>query len=164
LLVAGAGIGLALTPLNTAAMNAIRRIQHGAAAGILITMSGLGATFGIALTGAFFQTAQDSKSDQLLSKLNIGLTEAQERTLSGLLAGSSDAQAELHTFPKPQQDAITHALKQGFTDGLGQVMWLSLGVAIAGMIVVALIMQRSAPVPDEDEIEVEGIEAAEAHA
>jgi len=43
-------------------------------------------------------------------------------------------------------------------------MWLSLGVAIAGMIVVALVMQRSAPVPDEDEIEVEGIEAAEAHA
>jgi len=164
LLVAGAGIGLALTPLNTAAMNAIRRIQHGAAAGILITMSGLGATFGIALTGAFFQTAQDSKSDQLLSKLNIGLTEAQERTLSGLLAGSSEAKTELHTFPKPQQDAITHALKQGFTDGLGQVMWLSLGVAIAGMIVVALVMQRSAPVPDEDEIEVEGIEAAEAHA
>ena len=160
LLVAGAGVGLALTPLNTAAMNAIRRIQHGAAAGILVTMSGLGATFGVALSGAFFQSVQDSKSDELLSKLNIGLTEAQERTLSGLLAGSPEATAELHTFPPGQQAAIKGALTQGFTDGLDTVMWLSLGITVAGLVVVALVMQRSAPIPDEEEIEeIVGAEA-----
>jgi MFS family permease len=162
LLVAGAGVGLALTPLNTAAMNAIRRIEHGAAAGVLVTMSGIGATFGVALSGSFFQSVQDSKTDELLSKLGIGLTEAQERTLSGVLAGNPDALAELHTFPPGQQAAIKVALRQGFTDGLGVVMWLSLGVAVAGMIVVALVMQRSAPVPDEEEDMA--LEAAEAHA
>jgi MFS family permease len=162
LLVAGAGVGLALTPLNTAAMNAIRRIEHGAAAGVLVTMSGIGATFGVALSGSFFQSVQDSTTDELLSKLGIGLTEAQERTLSGVLAGNPDALAELHTFPPGQQAAIKVALKQGFTDGLGVVMWLSLGVAVAGMIVVALVMQRSAPVPDEEEDMA--LEAAEAHA
>ena len=77
----GGGVGLALTPLNTAAMNAIRRIEHGAAAGVLVTMSGIGATFGVALSGSFFQSVQDNKSDELLSKLGIGLTEAQEQTL-----------------------------------------------------------------------------------
>ena len=162
LLVAGGGVGLALTPLNTAAMNAIRRIEHGAAAGVLVTMSGIGATFGVALSGSFFQSVQDNKSDELLSKLGIGLTEAQEQTLSGLLAGNPDAIAELRTFPPGQQVAIKHALEQGFTDGLGVVMWLSLGVAVAGMIVVALVMQRSAPIPDEEEDLA--LEAAEAHA
>jgi EmrB/QacA subfamily drug resistance transporter len=159
MLVAGAGAGLALTPLNTAAMNAIRRAEHGAAAGILVTMGGIGATFGVALSGSFFQTVKDHKSDELLSKLNIGLTESQERTLDGLLAGSPEATAELHKFPPGQQVAIKHALRHGFTEGLSTVMWLSLGITVAGMILVALVMQRSAPIPDEEELEA--IEAAE---
>jgi len=125
-------------------------------------MSGIGATFGVALSGSFFQSVEDSKSDELLSKLGIGLTEAQEQTLTGVLAGNPDALAELHTFPPAQQVAIKHALEQGFTDGLGVVMWLSLGVAVAGMILVAVVMQRSAPIPDEEEDVM--LEAAEAHA
>jgi EmrB/QacA subfamily drug resistance transporter len=162
LLVAGAGVGLALTPLNTAAMNSIRRIEHGAAAGVLVTMSGIGATFGVALSGSFFQSVQDSKSDEFLSKLGIGLTEAQEKTLNGVLAGNTDALNELHTFPPGQQVAIKHALIRGFTEGLGVVMWLCLGIAVAGMVLVALVMQRSAPIPDEEEDLA--LEAAEAHA
>jgi hypothetical protein len=128
-------------------MNAIRRIEHGAAAGVLVTMSGIGATFGVALSGSFFQSVQDSTTDELLSKLGIGLTEAQERTLSGVLAGNPDALAELHTFPPGQQAAIEVALKQGFTDGLGVVMWLSLGVAVAGMIVVRWSCSALRPCP-----------------
>jgi hypothetical protein len=132
-------------------MNAIRRIEHGAAAGVLVTMSGIGATFGVALSGSFFQSVGLNKSEELLSKLGIGLTTTQEQMLSGLLAGNPDAIAELRTFPPGEQVAIKHALTQGFTDGLGVVMWLSLGVAVAGMILVALVMQRSAPIPDEQE-------------
>jgi MFS family permease len=162
MLVAGAGVGLALTPLNTAAMNAIPRAKHGAAAGVLVTMSGLGATFGVALSGSFFQSVRDSTSDELLAKLGIGFTEAQERTLDGLLAGSSQATAELHTFPPGQQVAITHALRQGFTDGLSTVMWLSLAIAVAGMLLVAVVMQRAAPIPDEEEVEEIVAEAARA--
>ena len=162
LLVAGSGIGLALTPLNTAAMNAIRRVQHGAAAGILVTMSGLGATFGVALSGAFFQSAQDSKSDELLSQLGIALTEAQERTLDGLLAGSAQATAELQNFPPEQQKAITTALSNGFTNGLNTVMWLSLGVTVAGLVLVAFVMQRAEPIPDEQDVEEILAEAATA--
>jgi EmrB/QacA subfamily drug resistance transporter len=162
MLVAGAGVGLALTPLNTAAMNAIRRTEHGAAAGVLVAMSGLGATFGIALSGALFQSVKDSKSDRLLSGLGLHLSESTERTLEGLLAGAKSATTELHKFTLPQQAAIKHAIRQGFTDGLGTVMWLALGITMAGVIVVGLVMQRSAPIPDEEE--VIGIEAEEARA
>jgi EmrB/QacA subfamily drug resistance transporter len=150
-LLVGAGVGLALTPLNTAAMNAIRRREHGAAAGVLVTMSGIGATFGVALSGSLFQGRQDTKTDSLLSATHLGLYEAQERTLSGLLAGSKPALAALHRFPASAQAEITHAVRQGFTDGLGAAMWLALGITAAGMVLVALVMQRSAPVPEEDE-------------
>jgi EmrB/QacA subfamily drug resistance transporter len=160
MLILGAGVGLSLTPLNTAAMNAIRRAEHGAAAGILVTMSGLGATFGIAVSGALFQSIKDHKSDQLLSKIGLNLSDATERTLSGLLAGAKGAMTELKKFTAPQQDAITHADRQGFTDALGSVMWLSVGVTIAGAALVLLVMQRSGTVPDEEEvIELEAEEA-----
>ena len=118
-------------------------------------MSGIGATFGVALSGAFFQSVQDSKTDSLLTHVGNGihLTEAQERTLSGLLAGSDEAKALLHTFDPKQQSAIRHAVRQGYTDGLGVVMWLSLGITVAGLLLVAMVMQRSAPIPDEEEVE-----------
>jgi hypothetical protein len=150
MLVLGAGVGLCLTPLNTAAMNAIRRAEHGAAAGILVTMSGLGATFGIAVSGALFQSVKDDKSDDLLSKVGISI-ESSERKLEGVLAGAKDATTALHKFGRAQQEHIVHAIRQGFTDGLGSVMWLSLAVCIAGVILVLLVMQRSEPVPGEDE-------------
>jgi EmrB/QacA subfamily drug resistance transporter len=160
MLVLGGGVGLSLTPLNTAAMNAIRRVEHGAAAGVLVMMSGIGATFGVALSGAFFQSTQDSKSDSLLSRLGLHLSEASERKLSGLLAGADGAKAELHKFSPEQQTAIKHALRQGWTDGLGRVMWLSIGIVAAGILLAGLVMERSGPVPDEEEaIEIEAEEA-----
>jgi hypothetical protein len=71
----------------------------------------------------------------------------------------------LHTFPKPQQDAITNALTKGFTDGLNTVMWLSLGITVAGLVLVAFVMQRAEPIPDEgrtEELEEVVAEAATA--
>jgi EmrB/QacA subfamily drug resistance transporter len=150
MLVLGAGVGLSLTPINTAAMNAIRRAEHGAAAGILVTMSGLGATLGIAVSGALFQTVKDRKSDELLGKVGVNLSESTERELEGLLAGAKDATTELNKFAQSTQDQIVHAVRQGFTDGFTAVMWLSIAVTIAGAVVAAVVMQRSAPIPDEE--------------
>jgi nitrate/nitrite transporter NarK len=161
MLVIGAGVGLCLTPINTAAMNSIRRAEHGAAAGILVTMSGIGMIFGVAVSGALFQTVKDHKSDQLLSKVGVHLSEGTERTLEGLLAGANDATAALHKFGTSAQAAITHAVRQGFTDAFGAVMWLSLAVCIAGVVMVLLVMQRSAPIPDEEEEAGEMVAAVE---
>jgi hypothetical protein len=56
---------------------------------------------------------------------------------------------------------VTHACDpQGFADGLGDVMWLSVDVTVAGLVLVALVMERAAAIPDEEEIvEVEAEEA-----
>jgi EmrB/QacA subfamily drug resistance transporter len=160
MLLLGAGVGLCLTPINTAAMNVIRRAEHGAAAGILITMSGLGAVFGIAVSGALFQTVKDKKSDTLLSHAGVSI-ESSERKLEGLLAGAKDAMSALHKFGQHEQGLVRHAVRQGFTDALGSVMWLSLGVCVAGVVIVLLVMQRSAPIPGEEAEEGEILAAAE---
>jgi EmrB/QacA subfamily drug resistance transporter len=163
MLVIGAGVGLCLTPINTAAMNAIRRAEHGAAAGVLVTMSGLGMIFGVAVSGALFQQVKDQKTDELLAKVGVHLSEATERTLEGLLAGAHTANHALHRYSQSIQSAIEHAVRQGFTDAFGAVMWLSLAVCVAGVVAVLLVMQRSAPIPDEEE-EVTGARRQSRHA
>src|SRR5215211_2822440 len=54
----GFGIGFALTPMNLAAMNAVSRDHHGLASGMLVTLSGLGSTLGVAATGAVFRSSR----------------------------------------------------------------------------------------------------------
>jgi EmrB/QacA subfamily drug resistance transporter len=54
----GFGIGFSLTPMNLAAMNAVSRHHAGAASGMLVTLSGLGATLGVAAPRRALQLAQ----------------------------------------------------------------------------------------------------------
>ena len=68
----GFGIGLSLTPMNLAAMNAVSRDHAGAAAGILVTLSGLGSTLGVAITGAIFQQLQADRTVTLVEAAGVG--------------------------------------------------------------------------------------------
>ncbi|MDX6633020.1 MAG: hypothetical protein QOG09_775 [Solirubrobacterales bacterium] len=51
----GAGIALTMSPMSTAAMNAVEEAKAGIASGLLSMMRMVGGTFGVAATGAIFQ-------------------------------------------------------------------------------------------------------------
>jgi EmrB/QacA subfamily drug resistance transporter len=148
MLVLGAGLGLTITPLNMAAITAVSRAQAGLAAGLLTTIGGLGGVFGVALSGGVFQQRQDSKMDDLLAGSDLHLSNATERELLGILAGSSDALAELKKFPAAAQQQIQNAAHDSFVYGISNVMWLSAGVALACAVFTALVMRPSPP-PEE---------------
>src|SRR5262245_54315203 len=67
----GFGVGFALTPMNLAAMNAISRDHAGAAAGLLVTLSGLGATLGVAVTGALFNELNTERTITLVQERGV---------------------------------------------------------------------------------------------
>ena len=67
----GFGIGTALTPLNLAALNATPQRNHGTIAGVLSMIAGLGAMFGVALTGALFESLQTR--DTVTAAANQGI-------------------------------------------------------------------------------------------
>jgi EmrB/QacA subfamily drug resistance transporter len=52
----GAGIALTMSPMSTAAMNAVEESKAGIASGLLSMMRMVGGTFGVAATGALFQS------------------------------------------------------------------------------------------------------------
>ena len=83
--------------------------------------------------------------DKLLGETGPQLSESSQRTLTGLLAGSSKANDELAKFTGAAHDNIVRAVHDSFVFGIANVMWLSAGLAIATAIFTALFMRPTRP-------------------
>jgi hypothetical protein len=138
------GVGLAVTPLNAAALNTVPAAEHGQASGVLQTVSGLGG----ALSGVVFKDLQDERFRSSLVSAGVHVTTARERALDGLLARAKAAETELHRFPRTQAAHIVRALREGFVFALSTVMTLGAGIALGAAVVVALLVSRARPVDE----------------
>ena len=65
----GIGMAFVMSPMSTAAMNAVEQAKAGVASGILSMNRMVGGTFGVAVLGAMVATLGRSKIDQLLPAL-----------------------------------------------------------------------------------------------
>jgi EmrB/QacA subfamily drug resistance transporter len=73
----GLGMGLVMSPMSTAAMNAVDRTKAGAASGVLSMSRMVGSTFGVAIMGALVTVIGRSQ-------INSGLPHLSAATRSGL--------------------------------------------------------------------------------
>jgi MFS family permease len=153
------GIGMALTmsPMSTAAMNAVEPQKAGVASGILSMSRMVGGTFGVAALGALFQhLARNELSDSLAG---TGIGAAQQERLVNALGTASDGASLPPAAADAAHNAFIHALASG--------MWLSAGVAALG-VVFAFTLVGAKPVHHHDAATrpeaaaTEAIEAAEA--
>jgi EmrB/QacA subfamily drug resistance transporter len=144
----GLGIGAALTPLNLAALNAAPQRQHGAVGAVLVTLSGLGATFGVALTGALNQTLWDEDVVDAAASSGQEIDTAAADTLTGLLAGAPSATDELNMFPASEHEALTGAVREGYFDAFQASMILSTAIMAGGIVLALVLIRRRAPVDD----------------
>ncbi len=138
----GLGIGTALTPMNLAALGAMPQRNHGAVAAIITTLGGLGATFGVALSGAVFETLQTSRTVDEASSRGVQLTHNAARTLDGLLAGTPSATHALASYPASERASITAAVHHGFTSALGSTMRLSFALVVVGIVLTLVLIRR----------------------
>jgi MFS family permease len=123
-IVMGIGIALVMSPMSTAAMNAVAPEKSGVGSGILSMSRMVGATFGVAAIGALFQHLA---SDQLTRELaGTGITTAQRERIVDNLGSAGDATG----LPPQAADAAQHA----FIHALSSGMWLSAGVAALGAV------------------------------
>ena len=137
----GLGIGTALTPMNLAALGAVPQRNHGAVAAIITTLGGLGATFGVALSGAVFETLQTSRTVSEAADRGVHLTHSAASTLDGLLAGTPSATRALAGYPADQHASITAAVHHGFTSALGSTMRLSFAIVVFGIVLTLLLIR-----------------------
>jgi MFS family permease len=137
----GLGIGTALTPMNLAALGAMPQRNHGAVAAIITTLGGLGATFGVALSGAVFETFQTNRTVDEASARGVALSHSAARALDGLLAGTPSATKALASYPAGEHASITAAVHHGFTSALGSTMRLSFALVVLGIVLTLLLIR-----------------------
>jgi EmrB/QacA subfamily drug resistance transporter len=108
----GLGMGLIMSPMSTAAMNAVDRTKAGVASGILSMSRMVGGTFGVAVLGALVTALGKHKLGELLPQAGAA---TREHLASSLGAGASgrgspqvaDAMRESFVY------ALQHSLKLG---------------------------------------------------
>jgi EmrB/QacA subfamily drug resistance transporter len=126
----GIGIALTMSPMSTAAMNAVSAAKAGIASGVLSMFRMVGGTFGVAAIGALFQGQARSNLDHLLS----GSVAPSVRDDLAHQLGSGGLQPPPGTSPT-EAHQIAVAGKTAFIDALASSMRLSAAVAFAGVVV-----------------------------
>ena len=153
----GAGIGLTMSPMSTAAMNAVTKTKAGVASGVLSMFRMVGGTFGVAALGALFQNQARVRLDQELSGA-AGLTEAQRADFAHQLTGGTP---QIDGLSADQAARLTQAGHDAFVYGLSHAMVLSVVIAVIGVAVAFfLIRDRGESLDEETEMIAEAAASA----
>ena len=107
----GLGMGLVMSPMSTAAMNAVDRTKAGAASGVLSMSRMVGGTFGVAVMGALVTTIGRSKIDSLLPHVPAA-TRRRDRQRARQRRRDRRPRAGAGSSPQPN-DAFVSALGIG---------------------------------------------------
>jgi EmrB/QacA subfamily drug resistance transporter len=128
------GIGMAMTmsPMTSAAMNAVPVQKAGVASGVLSMFRMVGGSLGVAVTGAIFQGLVRSHLDSLLT--GSGISAADRSEISEQL-GSGSVSGALRGLEPVQAKEAAAAGADSFVYALGHAMTVSALVALAGAVV-----------------------------
>jgi EmrB/QacA subfamily drug resistance transporter len=141
----GLGIGLVMSPMSAAAMNAVNRAKAGVASGTLAMSRMVGGTFGVAALGALIAAVGSRDLERSLPHLPAG---TRDRMVDGLGSG-----AGLTGAPERVHAAANHA----FVDALSAGLTVSAIAALAGALLAwALIRNRPPGLPAEQEAAAAG--------
>jgi EmrB/QacA subfamily drug resistance transporter len=139
----GLGVGLTMSPMSTAAMNAVQEAKAGVASGILSMSRMVGGTFGVAAVGALFQNLSDSRLHHQLGELPLS---SQQQAWFANNLGSGNVDAKLKQLDPGTAHQVGRVLKETFVHSLTSSLRLSSAVALAGAM-IAVLMLRGQPRP-----------------
>jgi EmrB/QacA subfamily drug resistance transporter len=149
----GIGIAMTMSPMTSAAMNAVPVEKAGIASGVLSMFRMVGGSLGVAVTGAIFQGLVHSRLDSLLS--GSGVSAAQRDSVSEQLG--SGTVGHLNDLDPAQAKQVATAGGEAFVYALGHAMSVSGAVAAVGAVIAAAAIRAKAK---EKPSTVEAAEAA----
>src|SRR6186997_2042228 len=129
----GIGIAMTMSPMTSAAMNAVPVQKAGIASGVLSMFRMVGGSLGVAVTGAIFQGLVSSKLDSLLG--GAGVTATQPDAISEQLGGGS--LEKVPGIDPAQAKQVAAAGSEAFVYALSHAMTVSGFVALFGATVGA---------------------------
>ncbi len=148
-IVAGAGVGLLNPVVADVALSVVPKERSGMASGINDTFRQVGVAVGVAAWGAIFLAQATSK----VSAVAAGTPLAGHGRARALVEAASGGQlgSAVRSLPVGLQHLATTATRQGFLDGLNEILLIGGGVALAGAL-LSLVLVR------EGEIERDALE------
>ena len=139
----GIGMGLVMSPMSTAAMNAVDRTKAGVASGTLSMSRMVGGTFGVAIMGALVATLGRSKIDAALPHVPAGTRAA--------IANSLGDGGEIGHHASAQ---VVSAIREAFVYALGKGLTIGGIVTLIGAVLAwTLVRRRPEPVRVQPESE-----------
>jgi EmrB/QacA subfamily drug resistance transporter len=160
-MIMGLGIGLTMSPMSTAAMNAVSPEKAGVASGILSTSRMVGGTFGVAAIGALFQSLSKSRLAGDLSGVQLTATQHQHVVDN---IGAGQASHALRGLDPSTAEQVGRAMKDAFVHGLSGSLKLSTAVAAAGSVLAFVLVENKLAARREGSAAVGEAQAAEATA
>ncbi len=114
----GIGIALTMSPMTSAAMNAVTVEKAGIASGVLSMFRMVGGSLGVAVTGAIFQASVKGKTFESASPQQFvdGLSNAMWVSAAVVLTGAAIAAVAIRARPKDRQvspEAVEAAVNPG---------------------------------------------------
>jgi EmrB/QacA subfamily drug resistance transporter len=139
--VMGIGTGLVMSPMNTAAMNAVDRTKAGVASGAISMSRMVGGTFGVTVLGAIIAAVGRNTIEDRLPGLPADMRERVVESL-GFGVGVQGSSPELAA-----------AAQQAFIDALGTALTLSAAISLVATVLAwTLIAKRPAPEPQAEAV------------
>jgi EmrB/QacA subfamily drug resistance transporter len=132
----GVGIAFVMSPMSTAAMNAVDRTKAGAASGVLSMTRMVGGTLGVAVIGAMVSAIGRSKLSELLPQATSG----QLDKLSDALGAGGGAHVAA---------PVEKAMNLAYVDALGYALVVAAAMALLGAVLAWVLVSRKATAPDE---------------
>jgi len=148
MVLAGAGVGLVLSPANTDALNRVPRSRYGEATGITQTVRNFGSSLGLALLGTVLILQNKSNLESTLGEEGIPKSQADQIAESLSEAGGGNESAFAESAGTGAQK-IFSAVQYDFALSSRTVFYAMAGV-MAVAFVVALIWMPSGKAPDLD--------------
>jgi EmrB/QacA subfamily drug resistance transporter len=132
----GLGMGLVMSPMSTAAMNAVDRTKAGAASGVLSMSRMVGGSVGLAIMGALVATIGRADLNTSLPHVSAAVkTKIANALGSGAVPGG-------HT-----SHAIVAATNHAFVSALGTGLKVGAAVALIGATLTWVLIQRTRATP-----------------
>jgi MFS family permease len=127
----GLGMGLVMSPMSTAAMNAVEPTKAGVASGILSMSRMVGGTFGVAVMGALITALGKSRIGDLLPQLPV---HTRERLSESLGAGGAGVGGQ-----------VGDAVKQAYVYSLNHGLRIAAGVSLLGALLAWTLISNVIP-------------------
>jgi EmrB/QacA subfamily drug resistance transporter len=139
--VTGAGVGLFLSSITTAAVTALDPSRSSLAGGIVYMFQIAGGSIGLGLTTTVFTTASEDALQADLAGTRLSGREVD--SLHGALAGTDSASSLLTRFPAETANRLVELVREAFAAGMQWAFRLVALLALAGLVVSVLFVGGS---------------------